>query len=461
MNLNRKKGARWRRRKRSDGSSHVLINKITVTKAIYMILFGMVCYMMSLNVTKVRATFNVKNDIVVTNNDVISNGKVKVKQEELLRKRIIGTSVADAVGDDDDGNKDDDDETIEKIEKRGNLRNNNDNNDDNDDKMTTHDHFPYYGTAIIDPSYKPLGGGRYEQWKNGETVHHTSEQSNTLARQRRIHIKNAMIHSWKGYEEHAFGMDNLHPVSGKGNNAFGEVSLTLLDSLDTLWLMNMTDEFKRARDRVKKSVHFKSPRDEISLFETTIRCLGGLLAAYDWSGDDMFLKKATTLQRKLYKAFHPQDVFPHPNINLSNARTLNREASISEVGSLQLEMRFLAEATDNAYASLITKRFDKSFEKLRSIHPKDGLYAMYGFKGSANTGKITFGGGTDSFYEYMLKLWLQGDKKEDMYREMYDKAIDGMHLKLLRKSSPSGLWFIGEGDSNIMEHLACFMGGNE
>ena len=69
----------------------------------------------------------------------------------------------------------------------------------------------------------------------------------------------------------------------------------------------------------------------------------------------------------------------------------------------------------------------------------------------------------DSLYEYMLKIWIQGGKKEDKYRQMYDKAIQGMHDELLQVSSPSGLVFIADRNNGRldtkMDHLVCFMGG--
>ena len=142
------------------------------------------------DIVKNDTIVTIKNDTIVTNNDLIVNETVKVKQETVKVKQ--------------------EESPVEKI--THSVKTN------NADNMTTHDQFPYYGFAIIDPSFEPLGGGRYEQWKNGETVHPTSEQSDTLARQRRIHIKNAMIHAWKGYEEKAFGSDSLRPVSGKGDN---------------------------------------------------------------------------------------------------------------------------------------------------------------------------------------------------------------------------------------------------
>jgi mannosyl-oligosaccharide alpha-1,2-mannosidase len=62
----------------------------------------------------------------------------------------------------------------------------------------------------------------------------------------------------------------------------------------------------------------------------------------------------------------------------------------------------------------------------------------------------------------MLKIWLQGGKTEPMYREMYDRSIQGMHDELLQLSSPTGLVYIADkNNGNLdtkMDHLVCFMG---
>ena len=60
-----------------------------------------------------------------------------------------------------------------------------------------------------------------------------------------------MIHTWKGYEDKAWGADELKPRSGRPQNNWGGMGMTLLDSLDVLWIMGMKDEFKRARDWVR------------------------------------------------------------------------------------------------------------------------------------------------------------------------------------------------------------------
>ena len=67
--------------------------------------------------------------------------------------------------------------------------------------------------------------------------------SDNLARKRREHIKAGMKHAWKGYKDHAFGHDEVTPLSGRSRDNWGGLGTTLVDSLDTLWLMNMKDEF--------------------------------------------------------------------------------------------------------------------------------------------------------------------------------------------------------------------------
>jgi hypothetical protein len=54
-----------------------------------------------------------------------------------------------------------------------------------------------------------------------------------------------------------FGQDELHPLSNSCGNWLNQ-GLTIVDSLDTIWLMGLTDEFNKARDWVANSLHFQS-----------------------------------------------------------------------------------------------------------------------------------------------------------------------------------------------------------
>lgn len=77
--------------------------------------------------------------------------------------------------------------------------------------------------------------------------------------------------------------------------------------------------------------------------------------------------------------------------------------------------------------------------------------------------QVTFGALGDSFYEYLVKTWVQGGRSEPMFREMYDKAMDGMTDILLKRSSPNKLLFVSDWDgarNNLkMDHLVCFVPG--
>lgn len=76
---------------------------------------------------------------------------------------------------------------------------------------------------------------------------------------------------------------------------------------------------------------------------------------------------------------------------------------------------------------------------------------------------IRLGSRGDSYYEYLIKVWLQqkGTNFSYLY-DMYVEAIKGVRHLLVRKSVPNGLVFVGElpygqegGFSPKMDHLVC------
>lgn len=103
-------------------------------------------------------------------------------------------------------------------------------------------------------------------------------------------VVKAFRHAWKGYKSFAWGQDELKPLSRSFNEWFG-LGLTLVDALDTMWLMDLREEFEEARNWVAADLNVS--RDVfVNLFETTIRVLGGLLSAYHLSKDTVFREKA-------------------------------------------------------------------------------------------------------------------------------------------------------------------------
>lgn len=125
-------------------------------------------------------------------------------------------------------------------------------------------------------------------------------------------IKEVFKYSWSGYKRNAWLQDEQMPVSGESRNPFCGWAATLVDSLDTLWIMDLKDEFEEAANAIRKIDFTTSTRDDIPLFETTIRYLGGLLAAYDVSGGKhpILLDKAVELADILMGAFDTPNRMP-------------------------------------------------------------------------------------------------------------------------------------------------------
>jgi hypothetical protein len=291
------------------------------------------------------------------------------------------------------------------------------------------------------------------------------KESNQLGYARREKIKEGMRHVWKGYKTYAFGRDELKPLSNHGQDNWGGIGMTILDSLDTLWILGLKAEFAECRQWIAKSLSF-SHAGTVSVFEITIRALGGLLAAYDLSQDSLFLEKAKDLGDRLIHAFQTRSGIPSGMINLNTGSPSSgwsgNNAILSELGTLQVEFRYLGEKVKNPSYEETSM---KPMKLMAHRNPPNGLYPI---KVRIDDGQfadsmITFGALGDSFYEYLLKLWLQGGRKETWLREMYDKTMDGAISKLLLTSSKTGLSFFSDwnGHSNFrkMDHLVCFVPG--
>merc|ERR1719203_1281273 len=61
-------------------------------------------------------------------------------------------------------------------------------------------------------------------------------------------IRNAMRHAWQGYRKLAWGKDELLPISGRGVDRKFKHAVTMVDALDTLWIMGLKEEFTEAKD---------------------------------------------------------------------------------------------------------------------------------------------------------------------------------------------------------------------
>ncbi|CAM6058738.1 unnamed protein product [Sphagnum tenellum] len=293
------------------------------------------------------------------------------------------------------------------------------------------------------------------------------EIEDPITEDRRSQVKAAMLHAWSSYEKYAWGFDELQPQSRRGVNHFGGLGASIIDSLDTLYIMGLQPQFNKARDWVAENLHFNKNYDA-SVFETTIRVLGGLLSAYDLTAEKMFLTKAKEIADRLLPAWDTRTGIPYTTINLDSGRAYNPgwtggSSVLADLGTEQVEFIGLSQRTgDPKYK----QKVENAIKQLRKNFPKDGLLPIYisADSGQPTTGKITFGAMGDSFYEYLLKVWIQGNKTEVVkhYREMWEQSMEGM-MGLVSKSTPSGYTFLAErsGSSlfNKMDELACFAPG--
>lgn len=298
---------------------------------------------------------------------------------------------------------------------------------------------------------------------------------------RREDVKNAFLLSWHAYEKHGWGYDEYHPVSRNGRymaqpNGMGWI---IVDALDTLMLMNLTQELKHAREWVSTTLDYNKDQD-VNTFETTIRMLGGLLSAHYLQETlpgmmpgtdkerDMFLEKADDLADRLMGAYESPSGVPWASIILKDGKGEASHAdggasSTAEATSLQLEMKYLAYLTGEGH---YWEKAERVMEVVDNNGAKDGLLPIfiYADRGTFRGNEIRLGSRGDSYYEYLIKQHLQTN--EPIYRDMWDESLAGVKKHLLTYTKGSHFTVLAERPSGLdghlhpkMDHLVCFYPG--
>ncbi|KAK4055286.1 hypothetical protein OIV83_000569 [Microbotryomycetes sp. JL201] len=258
----------------------------------------------------------------------------------------------------------------------------------------------------------------------GKNLPRVQAESNDLAskadvreqEQRREWVKRAFLHAWEGYKQHAWGHDEIKPVSSGRANGYNGWGANIVDNLDTLLIMNLTHEYNLAREHVaeldftflvpsgsrtfstdlpplsnldippsdataegaqdgKQAVKpiMRPEMDQhspttISWFETTIRYLGGMLSAYELSNDRLMLERAVELGDWLLPSLGTKHGLPVNRYMLgSNPNGLaNGRVMLAEIGSMTLEFTKLSMLTgDDIYyqaAQRAVDTLDTAFE---------------------------------------------------------------------------------------------------
>uniref|UniRef100_A0A673IKC2 alpha-1,2-Mannosidase n=1 Tax=Sinocyclocheilus rhinocerous TaxID=307959 RepID=A0A673IKC2_9TELE len=248
-------------------------------------------------------------------------------------------------------------------------------------------------------------------------------------------------HAYNSYMDYAYPADELMPLSCRGrvrglepnrgdiDDSLGKFSLTLIDTLDTLVLLNKLDEFEEAVKKTVRDVRFDNDI-VVSVFETNIRVLGGLLGAHvmadvlkqrgermQWYRDEL-LHMAKELGYRLLPAFNTTSGLPYPRVNLRYGvvNPLSRTGTESDTctacaGTTILEFAALSRLSgDPIFEEHARKAMDVLWEKRQrgsdlvgtviNIHNGDWVRRDSGV-----------GAGIDSYYEYLMKAYiLLGDK---------------------------------------------------
>ncbi|CAE6430564.1 unnamed protein product [Rhizoctonia solani] len=260
--------------------------------------------------------------------------------------------------------------------------------------------------------------------------------------------------AYTDYKKYAWGHDSLAPLNKTFIDDRNGWGATIVDAMSTMKIMGLEDLFAEAVEFSSKIDFSRSKTpDNVSLFETTIRYLGGLISAYELGGkkDRALIDRAQDVGNKLSHGWQGNNDFPYNNLNFTSDVPVIEESGIAVAGTLILEWAKLAEYTGNkTYLELA----EKSMRRIgTNDSPLPGLPAQ-GIDPS--TGKpvgdyITWGGGSDSYFE--TSRWLTA----------VDSSIRYLAQTAVNTSVPD-LLYLGDYTKNrvrhISSHLACFHGGN-
>ncbi|EEB15625.1 conserved hypothetical protein [Pediculus humanus corporis] len=257
----------------------------------------------------------------------------------------------------------------------------------------------------------------------------------------REEVRQMFNHAYDGYLKYAFPFDELRPLSCDGVDTWGSYSLTLIDALDTLAVMGNFTEFRRVVNILIKNADFVKNNINVSVFETNIRIIGGLLSAHllsqragivveeGWPCNGPLLELAENVAHRLIAAFDTTTGMPYGTVNLQNGVPHN-ETTITctaGVGTFILEFSTLSLLTgDPIYQELAMNALLALWHHRSSIGLVGNHIDIQSGRWTAHDSGI--GAGVDSYFEYLAKgaLLLQKPELINMfleYRKMINKYL--------------------------------------
>jgi mannosyl-oligosaccharide alpha-1,2-mannosidase len=339
----------------------------------------------------------------------------------------------------------------------------------------------YLNGGIFTPSGSSWSSSHKIQHDFGKDVKSLAQASRQRA------VRKEFIHAWTGYQDHGWMADSLRPLTGRTENQFCGWSATLVDALDTLWIMQLDEEFEEAVNATL-NIDFDNSQKActVNLFETTIRHLGGLIAAYDLSGEERLMPQIRELGNLLHSAFNTWNGMPCSHCALvSDSKVLFGPPSsiaMAAQGSLYLEFARLSQITENPKYMKSILQLTDAFARTQNDSTIPGLWPElvnpasvddFGRQFSAGSFTYSVGALSDSTYEYLVKGHLMLGSLTTQYKTMWIGAARAIRKYILfRAQIPDNgrdLMFTGIATrysdvGDIMfeprtEHLGCFAGG--
>ncbi|XP_045763642.1 ER degradation-enhancing alpha-mannosidase-like protein 2 [Maniola jurtina] len=256
----------------------------------------------------------------------------------------------------------------------------------------------------------------------------------------REEVREMFQHAYDSYLRYAYPYDELRPLSCDGMDTWGSYSLTLIDALDMLVIMGNYTEFNRVVDIVLEKQNFDMDIN-VSVFETNIRIIGGLLSAHllsyksgmklepGWPCNGPLLRLAEDVAQRLIAAFDTTTGMPYGTINLKSGVPPG-ETSITctaGVGTYIIEFGTLSRLTgDPLYEEV-------AYNALKALYYHKSPIGLVGNHIDVMTGRWTaqdagIGGGVDSYFEYLVKgaILLERPELMSMFneaRQVIDKYL--------------------------------------
>jgi mannosyl-oligosaccharide alpha-1,2-mannosidase len=313
-----------------------------------------------------------------------------------------------------------------------------------------------------------------------------NNDTRTVSQKRAQAVKEAFGFAWYGYHTFAFPNDEIHPLNNSFSDSRNGWGATAVDALSTAILMESQDVVTTILEYIP-SINFNVSKgnEPVSLFETTIRYLGGMLSGVDLltgpyqhlteSPDEITALKiqAVSLANKMKFAFDTPTGIPANNLDFKGEHyDLDQSTGLAVAGTLVLEWTRLSDMVhvpDFANLTQIAEEYllHPTYRNV-TIQPLPGLR---GTNIDLRTGAFLdaaggWGGGDDSYYEYLIKMFVYDPVYFSDYKDEWLQAVESSASSDISSHpySRPDLTFLSdwiEQDTILRSsHLACFAGGN-